>query len=78
MANLHNLFIRIKIIYLLKRDIKFTINCKSISSSLLLFLYISIELQYNAILDLYIDLTIYIFLVMNYLIHIGIYKLLSI
>ena len=59
MAYIINLFICIRLISLLK--------CKFFSSSLLFFLFISIELQLNAILDLYIDLTIYTFLIMNHL-----------
>ena len=54
---------------------KLIINSKKILCCLLLFLFISIELQLYAILDLYLDFTIYVFLVRDYLIHIDQHKL---
>ena len=71
MAYFIYLFVCIRLISLIK--------CKLFTSSLLFFLFISIELEFNAILDLYIELTIYTFLlIIDYLIHAGAHELLTI
>ena len=71
MAYLNYLLVCIRLISLLK--------CKYFTSSLLIFLFISIELELNAILDLYIELNICTFLlIIDYLIHTGAHELLTI
>ena len=71
MAYFIYLFICIRLISLIKY--------KFFTSSLLFFLFISIELELNAILDLYIELNICTFLlIIDYLIHTGAHELLTI
>ena len=70
MAYFIYLFICIRLISLIKY--------KFFTSSLLFFLFISIELEFNAILDLYIDLKLYTFLIIDILKFIGAHKLLTI
>jgi len=71
MVYLNYLFVCVRLINLLK--------CKFFTSSLFILFFISIELELNAILDLYIELTIHTFLlIIDYLIHIGAHELLTV